>query len=161
MDLLIPVSDLLGYPGNDRSFSGEEPVRIRLGQTTIEAPITVEGRVVGLADSVMAEFSVWGTARLICARCLTEWEGPVSADAEHSFAIVPDEDEYPVVEGHIDLIGPAQDELALALPAAPACREDCKGLCPTCGNDLNEEPCDGHQDESGSPFAALKDLFDS
>ena len=123
--------------------------------------MTVEGRVVGLADSVMAEFSVSGTARFVCVRCLTEWEGTVSADAEHYFAIIPDEDGYPVVEGHIDLFGAAQDELALVLPPAPACREDCKGLCPTCGNDLNVQPCGGHEDVSGSLFAVLKDLFDS
>ena len=161
LDLLLPVSDLIGHPGNDRLFSGEEPVQIRLGQATIEAPMTVKGRVVGLADSVMAELSVSGTARFVCARCLTEWEGTVSADAEHHFAIVPDEDGYPVVEGHIDLIAPALEELALALPAAPVCREDCEGLCPTCGSDLNEEPCQGHEDDPGSPFAVLKDLLDS
>ena len=159
--LLLSVSDLIGHPGEERSFSGEEPVQIRLGQTTIETPMKVKGRVVGMADSVMAGFSVSGNARFVCVRCLVEWEGTVSADAEILFGVVPDEDGYPVVEGHIDLTDPAQAELALALPAVPLCRKDCKGLCPNCGSDLNDDPCDGHEDDSGSPFAVLKDLFDS
>jgi uncharacterized protein len=73
---------------------------------------------------------------------------------------VPDEDGYLIVTGETDLNGPAKDELALGLPMAPLCRPDCRGLCPICGNDLNEDPCEGHGDDSESPFAALKDLFD-
>ena len=123
--------------------------------------MTVAGRVVGLPDAIMAEFAVSATGRFVCTRCLTEWEQEVSADAEHYFGTTLNEDGYAIVDGHIDLIGPAQDELALVLPVAPVCREDCKGLCPTCGTDLNTDPCDGHQDDADSAFAVLKDLFDS
>ena len=56
---------------------------------------------------------------------------------------------------------PGMDELALALPVAPVHDENCKGLCPVCGNDLNSDPCDGHEDGLDSPFAVLKDLLDS
>ncbi len=123
--------------------------------------MTVVGRAVGLLDAIRAEFAVSAMARFVCTRCLTEWEQEVSADAEQYFGTTPGEDGYPIVDGHIDLIGPAQDELALVLPAAPVCREACRGLCPTCGTDLNTDPCDGHGDDAHSPFAVLKDLFDS
>ena len=63
--------------------------------------------------------------------------------------------------GDVTIKGPMQVELALSMPKAPVCREDCKGLCPICGTDLNEDPCDGHGEESDSPFAVLKDLFES
>ena len=65
-----------------------------------------------------------------------------------------------IVDGTVDMAGPATDELALAIPLAPLCRSDCRGLCPICGTDLNTDPCDGHADDSDSPFASLKDLFD-
>ncbi|MFZ0013870.1 MAG: YceD family protein, partial [Acidimicrobiia bacterium] len=71
------------------------------------------------------------------------------------------EDGYAIEDATVDLSGPTTDELALAMPAAPLCRLDCKGLCPICGTDLNSEPCDGHGEDSDTPFAALKDLFDS
>ena len=81
--------------------------------------------------------------------------------AEQYFGVIPDEDGFGISEGEIDLSLPARAEMALALPAAPVCRNDCLGLCPTCGTDLNSDPCDGHGDDTDSPFAVLKDLFDS
>jgi uncharacterized protein len=160
-ELSIPVADLIGAPGKERPFSGSRPVQLRLGDTTIDGSMTVTGRVVGLIDAVRAEFTASATAHFACTRCLTEWEDTVSVSAEQYFRQTPDEDGYGIVEGQVDVSGPAQDELALGLPAAPLCREDCLGLCPTCGTDLNTDPCGGHGEEPDSPFAALKDLFDS
>jgi uncharacterized protein len=159
--LVIPVGDLIGSPGKERPFSGSRPVRARLGESTIDGPMTVAGRVVGMIDAVKAEFTAAATAHHVCTRCLKEWDAPVNVEAEQYFRHTPDEDGYAIVKNEVDVAGPARDELALALPAVPLCREDCLGLCPTCGTDLNSDPCGGHGEDSDSPFAALKDLFDS
>jgi uncharacterized protein len=159
--LVVPVGDLIGSPGRDRPFAGTVPVSLDLGDSSVDGPMTVSGRVVGLIDAVEAEFTVSATAHFICTRCLTEWDGPVEVDSKQYFRTLPDEDGYAIEEDEIDVFGPARDELALALPTTPLCREDCRGLCPTCGTDLNSEPCGGHGDDSDSPFATLKDLFDS
>jgi uncharacterized protein len=42
------------------------------------------------------------------------------------------------------------------IPAKHLCRESCKGLCPRCGANLNEETCECRQDLKSSPFAILK-----
>lgn len=160
-ELSIPVGDLIGAPGKERPFSGSKSVHLRLGDTSVAGPMSVTGRVVGLIDAVRADFTASAHAHFTCTRCLTEWDGEVTVSAEQYFRRTPDEDGYGIVDGVIDVAGPAQDELALALPAAPLCRDDCLGLCPTCGTDLNSEPCGGHGEEPESPFAALKDLFDS
>jgi uncharacterized protein len=47
----------------------------------------------------------------------------------------------PYVDEQIDLEPVLREQLILALPYAPLCREDCKGLCARCGSDLNEGPC--------------------
>jgi len=160
-ELSVSVGDLIGVPGKERPFSGTRSVSLRLGETSIEGPMSVSGRVVGLIDAVKAEFTASAEAHFACIRCLAEWDDTVSVEGEQYFRRTPDEDGYGIVDGKIDVSGPAQDELALGLPAAPLCREECLGLCPTCGTDLNSDPCGGHGDESDSPFAALKDLFDS
>lgn len=134
---------------------------MHLGDTTVEGPMSIAGRVVGLIDAVKAEYVVSATAHLVCTRCLTEWDAPITVEAEQYYRHTPDEDGYAIVANEVDVAGAARDELALALPVAPLCREDCLGLCPTCGTDLNREPCGGHGEDSDSPFAALKDLFDS
>lgn len=160
-DLVVPVGDLIGSPGRDRPFAGTVAVSLDFGDSRVDGPMTVSGRVVGLIDAVEAELAVSATAHFTCTRCLTEWDGPVEVESKQYFRRLPDEDGYAISDDEIDVSGPARDELALALPATPLCREDCRGLCPTCGTDLNSEPCGGHGDDSDSPFATLKDLFDS
>jgi uncharacterized protein len=160
-ELTVPVGDLIGSPGKERPFAGTREVSLRLGDSVINDPMTVTGRVLGLIDAVRAELTVAATARLTCTRCLQEWDELISVEAEQYYRKIPDEDGYAIVDNTVDVSSPAQDELALALPLTPLCREDCLGLCPTCGTDLNENPCGGHGDDSDSPFAVLKDLFES
>jgi uncharacterized protein len=159
--LIVDVDDLVGDPAASRSFAGSHHVTLRLADVMVNGPMEVEGTVRGTVDGVIARFEASAPAHLGCVRCLTEWEGRVTATGTQHFSRVPDEDGYAIVERQVDLTGPATDELALGLPAAPVCREDCRGLCPICGTDLNREPCDGHGEDSDSPFAVLKDLFDS
>lgn len=159
--LIVPVGDLLGSPGRERPFAGSRPVRVHLGEVVVDGPMEVSGRVVGLIDAVRAEFVAGADIHLVCVRCLVEWDQALSVTGEQYFRSLPDEDGYRIERDAVDVGGPAQDELALALPLAPLCRLDCRGLCPTCGTDLNTDPCDGHGEVPDSPFAVLRDLFDS
>jgi uncharacterized protein len=64
-----------------------------------------------------------------------------------------------VDHGLLDLQSWARDALALALPAQLLCREDCAGLCPVCGADLNQAGEDhGHEREPDPRWAALSEL---
>jgi uncharacterized protein len=159
--LLVPVGDLIGSPGKDRPFSATVPVELSFEDVRVDGPMEVSGRVIGLIDAVEAEFTVSATAHLTCTRCLTEWDSLVEVEAQQFFRRPPGEEGYAITGDEIDLFEPARDELSLALPSTPVCREDCPGLCPICGTDLNSDPCGGHGDDSDSPFATLRDLFDS
>ncbi|HEU4320033.1 MAG TPA: DUF177 domain-containing protein [Acidimicrobiia bacterium] len=159
--LVVDVEGLVGHPEATRDFSGVHPVSLRVGETWTIGPMTVEGVVTGTVNGVIADFEVTAPVHMSCSRCLVEWDGVVESVGSQHFSRIPDEDGYAIVDRRIDIAGPATDELAFALPAAPLCRADCKGLCPICGSDLNSDPCDGHGEESDSPFAALKDLFDT
>ena len=56
-------------------------------------------------------------------------------------------------------LGPfVREVLALGLPVQPLCKEDCRGLCPRCGNDRNREACGCEELKPESPFAALQVL---
>ena len=158
--LLMRVDDLVGHPEKRRPVSGRVPASLRLGETRVEEAILVEGMVVGTVDGVQAELALNATADLVCVRCLTQWVEVIEVSASQHYSKIPDEDGYAIVGGQIDIAGPVRDEMALALPAAPTCRPECLGLCPICGTDLNTDPCDGHGDDSDSPFASLKDLFE-
>jgi uncharacterized protein len=159
--LMVPVGDLVGSPGKDRLVAAVVPVELSFEDARVDGPMEVSGRLIGLIDAVEAVYRVSANAHLTCTRCLIEWDERVEVDVEQFFRRVPDEEGYRITGDEIDLYEPARDELALALPSTPVCRDDCRGLCPTCGTDLNSDPCGGHRDDSDSPFATLRDLFDS
>jgi uncharacterized protein len=58
----------------------------------------------------------------------------------------------------LDIHGWVRDAFALTLPAQVLCREDCAGLCPQCGVNLNDQPDHEHEAEPDPRWAALRDL---
>jgi uncharacterized protein len=65
---------------------------------------------------------------------------------------------YPLTGDTLDLEPMARDALLLELPLAPLCRPDCAGLCPTCGADLSDGPCDCADEPLNPTWAALDAL---
>ena len=99
-----------------------------------------------------------------CVRCLADAGLDVHVAGQEYQATSPGEsDELTtpyLAEGKLDLSAWAHDAVALALPDKILCRQDCAGLCPVCGKDLNREPHE-HEGESADPrWAALSDLRD-
>ena len=63
-----------------------------------------------------------------------------------------------VADEELDLRSWAHDALALALPSRITCREECAGLCPRCGENLNEHPEHAHEPEIDPRWAKLAEL---
>jgi uncharacterized protein len=96
-----------------------------------------------------------------CMRCLEPASPAISVDArEISQPGDGEELTSPYVEGSLlDLRAWARDALALALPAQLRCREDCAGLCPVCGADLNAAGPEHHHEAAPDPrWAKLSEL---
>lgn len=159
--LVVGIADLVGHTGRTREFSGSRPVSLELGESTVDGLLHVAGSLTGTTDGVQAEFTASAVVHFQCVRCLAEWDETLEVAGSHHFSVIPDEDGYTIEGATVDMFNPAKDELSLAIPPAPLCDVDCRGLCPICGTDLNSDPCDGHGEESDSPFAVLKDLFES
>ena len=99
-----------------------------------------------------------------CMRCLgfAEVVARVRAREFHDFdAPAADElhSDY-VANDHLELGAWARDAVALELPEQILCREDCAGLCPVCGKDLNVEPHEHLEREPDPRWAALEGLKD-
>jgi uncharacterized protein len=95
-----------------------------------------------------------------CMRCLEPAEPNVAVDAREVDQPGGGEElRSPYVEGEeLDLAAWARDAYALALPAQVVCREDCAGLCPKCGVNLNEDPDHAHEAEPDPRWAKLREL---
>jgi uncharacterized protein len=82
----------------------------------------------------------------ICRRCAEPVSGELRIHVHERYADAPlagpsDEEIYPIDDDDIDLGPLVRDALVLELPMAPLCRQDCAGLCPRCGANLNEGAC--------------------
>ena len=98
-----------------------------------------------------------------CVRCLDDARLALEIDAREVDQPGAGDEELrsPYVdEGELDVDRWANDAVVLALPAQPLCRADCAGLCPVCGESLNDADATDHRHESGGDprFAALRDL---
>jgi len=97
-----------------------------------------------------------------CARCLETTYVPVSFELEELFTYPPNAEEpYSVEEtGILDLAPLLREEAILAVPMVVLCRPDCAGLCPQCGQNLNEGACDCAQEDPDPRLAGLRALLE-
>lgn len=98
-----------------------------------------------------------------CMRCLDPAHPAIEVDArEVDQPGAGDDDELSspyVAREELDLRSWARDALALALPAQIVCHDDCRGLCPVCGENLNEAAPDHHHERAPDPrWAKLSEL---
>jgi DUF177 domain-containing protein len=98
-----------------------------------------------------------------CVRCLEDARLPLEIDVREVDQPSAGDEELrsPYVdEGELDLERWANDAVVLALPAQPLCRADCAGLCPVCGESLNDTDPETHQHEKGGDprMAKLREL---
>jgi uncharacterized protein len=97
-----------------------------------------------------------------CVRCLEAAVLSVEIDAREVDQPATDEElRSPYVsDGELDVERWANDAMVLALPAQPLCRADCAGLCPVCGESLNDADPEEHRHQTGGDprMAKLRDL---
>jgi uncharacterized protein len=136
----------------------------------VVAPFRGEVRFMRIGTGILVTGNLETIVEVACTRCLTSFDIPVRFEIEEEFKptldiqsgakLPPDPDQDPATlidERHIlDLAEVVRQDLVLSLPPSPVCRPDCKGLCPQCGQDLNEGSCDCHTDAVDPRWAVLK-----
>lgn len=173
--LIIPAIPKDGTPYAE-SFSLTADRKINYwGQLySLAAPLQVEVEAYRAEGRIIAAISVSGSVTVSCSRCLgpagVAIEGELrylfSLDKEEDKKAEPDyetdgEEELMILdswEDEIDL-GPLVWEVMITLlPTAPLCSEECRGLCPKCGADLNTSSCTCTDEEGDPRFEVLKSL---
>ncbi|MEQ2456337.1 YceD family protein [Flavonifractor hominis] len=139
---------------SELDFYGERPVR---------EPVQVSGTVRNMADALVLEGAAETTLDLVCDRCLKPFRQAMRVPVETLLAETLEDEENDEIllldNGEVDLDEVFTTALVLAMDSKHVCSEDCKGLCATCGADLNEGPC-GCKPEIDPRFAALAQLLD-
>ena len=136
-----------------------------------ETPLQAEAKIKKASGLVFISGKVQTVLRFQCVRCLKEFSYPLSTAFEltlHPLKEAPSEEEMELGSeemelnffegGEIRLSEIACEQIFLEIPYQPLCQEKCKGLCPTCGKDLNLSSCECVREELTSGFSALKKL---
>ena len=162
---LVPITSLRRSLGNRR----EEQRSGRIGELKVadsrvpeHAEVSADVILDSVDGGIEAAAIVLAPWEGECRRCLKPVGGTLRCEVREMYrprpaGEPPDEDEetYPLKGEMLDLRPLVRDAVLLELPIAPLCREDCAGLCPTCGADLNDGPCDCPPTESDPRWAAL------
>jgi uncharacterized protein len=137
---------------------------------TLAEPLTFSGTATRSEDDIFLRGKLAGSVRSQCSRCLKNVSVPLDLEVDTVFVLREEAEEgedddleadetVSYYDGEvIDLSREVRDLFLVSLPIKPMCRPQCKGLCPRCGADLNENPCRCEQRGGRSPFEALKDL---
>ncbi|MFH1149345.1 MAG: DUF177 domain-containing protein [Actinomycetota bacterium] len=118
-----------------------------------------------ITGGVQATGDINGEVPLSCYRCLEEFRHPISVKVDEVVLTVATgqrepgdlDDEYMVLDEQLDLEPILRDAVYLAIPVRRICSEECRGICPTCGENRNLVECGCPARE---PDARLKPLAD-
>ena len=111
--------------------------------TVLGGPVSVNVTCVLQGDDVYVDGTLKCKIVGECARCVKQVESDWSCEISAVYAVTrQDEDDYLYSNGRLDLTPAVVDTLITSLPTVIYCKDDCKGLCPVCGKNLNEGLCD-------------------
>jgi uncharacterized protein len=183
---LVPITTLKRSPGTRRV----EHRSGRVGELTVagsvvpaNADVTADAVLDAVDGGIEVTADLSAPWRGECRRCLKPVEGrlevhvrelyrrragghgPGQGPDQRFHRHVPagedeDEETYPLGGEMLDLQPLVRDALLLELPLAPVCRKDCRGLCPTCGADLNDGACSCDHAPSDPRWSVLDPLKD-
>jgi uncharacterized protein len=122
-------------------------------------------RITRTPQGLLVQMKMHAACKGECVRCLTEIMQPLAIDFTELYAFTPrsvtDSGLILAENGQIDLAPLVREYMLLEIPINPICRDDCMGLCPICGENLNEFFHDHIDDAIDPRLAGLKKLLEA
>jgi uncharacterized protein len=168
------VAQLLkAAPGTSREYELDEDISAIDKDIDVSAPLVGRVKFLRLGEGILVTGRVRTRVRVPCRRCLADVEVPVELQLEEQFnpsidivsgRPIPLEDGQEEAtrtdERHmLDLTEVVRQNLVLALPMSALCKEECRGLCPACGQNLNDGNCTCQPAGGDSRLSVLRDLL--
>ncbi len=165
----IDLSSFINQEEKVMSFNGEiakEKVLIDNEEFEIVSPVVYNGSIYKIDGYYEINLNVIFEYKTRCARCLketvkkleTSFDGKLIEEGSNE-EVLEDENIVYYKEDNLDIDKYVLMELSSSLPMKTLCSDECKGICPSCGTDLNKNECDCIEDNTDPRFAKLKDLF--
>ena len=174
--LVVDIVDLPRATGSVKNLQIRTPAPADLGTEVIGVPegsdLALDVTLTSMDDGILAQADADLHVHGECVRCLRDLDEERTVDFDELYLLpeaaaaqLEEGDEeaadlFLVGETDLDLEPALRDALILGLPQRPLCRPDCRGLCPGCGERMEDLP-EGHAHEVVDPrWSALAGLFD-
>ena len=165
----INVSGLLKSSiGATRDHTVSDTVNISGSDSLVQGEVSL----IRTDRGILVKATLNTEVAVTCSRCLSPFSSPLNLKIEEEYfpAIdvgsgnslsLPDEPSCFTIDGRhiLDLTEAVQQYALLGIPMKPLCRQDCAGLCPTCGHDLNQGPCGCLPQEMDTRWSKLGELL--
>jgi uncharacterized protein len=168
------IVDLLSLTDEPLPFNfslGPDAMDLETEGVRLFSDVETAGQLSKNAAKTDVRGSIVAPIEIDCTRCLTPVRRKLDINYQVDFVgkeLFPEGKEThlegadldtDMIEGNeLDLKALTREQILLNLPDQVLCREDCKGICPTCGKDLNHDECQCGEDDIDPRWAALKDL---
>ncbi len=160
----INIASVLRNEGATKEFSGNVELGTLdyMGSTlSFKEPLAVNGKVYSIGGALEISAEITGEYTTVCSRCGKPVSAQLSAQLFESidseFSDI-DEECITVSGNVIDISGSIDACIFEQLPMQPLCMEECKGLCPVCGIDLNKNECNCETKVYDPRFAIFRNL---
>lgn len=162
----INVAEIRKKLVGERTFNYDlEPAELEISSEELKiiGDVPTKGKMSNVGDVLLLEASLKAKVKRCCGRCLKEFTAVTQAEVVEKFYQASAEnienDAFVYDSDVIDITEPLRESLLLAEPMQALCKEDCKGLCPVCGADLNQGDCGCDKFVVDPRLAALKQFI--
>ena len=164
VDVLRPLRvnalELLRQPGAERAvvdaIAGEP---LGVVHHRLRGDVDIDLVLTSMNDGIVVTGTIgipWATQ---CRRCLKDLRGTIAADTNELYQIdIVDPEAFQIENNQLDLTAMVREVAMLSLDDERVCRDDCAGLCQSCGVDLNSNNCDCDTTVTDHRWAALDGL---
>lgn len=167
--MFIEIEDLKLEPLHVRHVYPVGMLQFKHEDIVLHAPVATDFVLNHKEADLQLQGTVETVVRYRCSRCLREVTQALAARFDLTYLPQPKWNEpgheielkyedmdvgfYDGIRFDVDLM--VLEQIELSLPMRFVCREDCRGLCPHCGADLNEAPCNCKENSTDSRLAVL------
>ncbi|HEY5524016.1 MAG TPA: DUF177 domain-containing protein [Clostridium sp.] len=165
----IKLSDLISKKERKKEISLKfkiEPFTFEGDKVNPVSEVITEGSATADNDVVSIQIHIQCEVELICSRCLDTFIYPIDIDIEERFTsdsnLLIGEDNLTLVQDDVlDISEIVENSIISTLPIKKLCQAHCKGLCQSCGANLNRQSCNCNNENYDIRLEGLKSLLNN
>ncbi|MEY8320371.1 DUF177 domain-containing protein [Lachnospiraceae bacterium 46-61] len=166
MKVILTISQIIGKTGESMEVSFSENIENTMGYPDVvcfSEPVVIKGVLTNTKKGILFEADGNTEAIYLCSRCLEKVKVPIQFNINEMFypsgSVENEKEAETFCDDEMDLTDVIQRSILENLPMKVVCKEECKGLCPKCGKNLNEGDCDCSNTEFDPRLESLRTLF--